>query len=182
MSHTQSSIEEFCSTEEFHSVGHSDISDSTFGLFIWNEVPYYMRQFAKFSSAGDKYAISWNWASALLGSSWVFYRKMYLFGFIIFGAKIIIACIYMQYFIGYNKLLKVLFDVLFFLLYGICGNYLYYKHATNKLSNLWESTHETPQETIQELGGTSGLSVLIYLIISTIIYSILGYFYLVSVK
>ena len=155
MSHTQS-IEEFRSIEEFHSVGHSNISDSTFGLFIWNEVPYYMRQFAKFSS-GDKYTISWNWASALFGDAWMFYRKMYLFGFIVFGAKFIIECIIMKYNLVYNKLL---IEVLYFLLLGICGNYLYYKHTTKKLSNLRKPT----QETTRKLGGTSALSVWIFLV------------------
>jgi len=169
---------------EFHSVGHSSISDSMFEAFIGDEsfecnepfigdaVPYYMRQFAKFASTGNKFAISWNWFSALYPFCWLFYRKMYLFGIIAFFVIMVThIIIFMKHGVT-NSLIMLFFWLLPF---GICGNYLYYKHATKKLANLKEPT----QETARKLGGISWGSVWIFLplmAVTMIIYGILRHF------
>lgn len=142
------------------SVGHNSISDSLFAAFIGPKAPYYMSHFAKFRAVGDaRFTTSWNWAGFLVPYAWLFYRKMYLFGVI----ALIASCVFN--FIGW---------LVSGIAIGLCGNYLYYTHATKKLLTLQASTPEKDCLLMaQASGGTNMVAVWVVVIANILVFLLL---------
>jgi len=49
-----------------------------------SEEEYYAKAFKRLDETGKR---TWNWAAFLFGHAWMFYRKMYLYGFLFFMAS-----------------------------------------------------------------------------------------------
>ncbi len=95
----------------------SAITDNEFATFIGRNSDKYLPKFKKFSVLGrDNFTATWHWPAFFFGPFWMFYRKLYLWAI---GALVV-------EFIPWVNLL-------FWIVWGIIGYYLYYKHAKNKI-------------------------------------------------
>ncbi len=104
---------------------------------------YYENAYKKISS-GEK--VSWNWSAALLGSTWMIYRKMYLYAFFSYIGTIIflIASITPLLIftdlknittIGFVVRAIILIGCLItpFIIEGLLANWLYVRHIHKKI-------------------------------------------------
>ena len=67
------------------------INKSDWEAFVGKKAERYVRIFAK--NNGKKWFVHFNWAAALLGFSWMFYRKMYKFAIIGYAALFLITAL-----------------------------------------------------------------------------------------
>ena len=85
--------------------------------FLGANSPYYLQNFSKFTRTGiEKFAPTWNWSCFGFTFLWMLYRKMYLASLVTF----VIFCVP-----GVNVILHIIA--------GVVGNYLYYRHAQEKI-------------------------------------------------
>lgn len=93
------------------------IPEEEWRTFIGPGADYYLNKFEKFSSADmERSPVSWNWAAFFFGFVWMLYRKMYLWALVSF----ILA------------LTPIAFPLLM-VLWGLTGNFLYYRHGRKKI-------------------------------------------------
>jgi hypothetical protein len=89
-------------------------------VFIGDKSDIYLARFRKFDPGGeDRFAATWNWPASIFVSFWFLYRKMYLWAVITLITSLIPVV----------SILTVIFS-------GVCGNYLYYRHARKKIAAL----------------------------------------------
>jgi hypothetical protein len=111
------------------------------GLFVGKNAGYYTTAFRKFSIRGvETFAPTWNWAACLCNFWWMLYRKLYLWALVWFLLTLI-----------------PFFGFAFWIVAGITGNYLYYRHATSKIREA--KSVQPPDQlpaVLPELGGVNG--------------------------
>jgi len=96
------------------------ISPDEIRAFLGTNSSYYLQQFAKFTRTGvEKFVPTWNWSCFGFTFLWMLYRKMYLAALLTF----VIFCVP-----GVNVILHIVA--------GVVGNYLYYRHAQEKLGEI----------------------------------------------
>jgi len=129
--------------------------------FLGTNSYYYCQQFSKFTRTGvEKFAPTWNWACFGFTFLWMLYRKMYLASLLTF----VIFCVP-----GVNVILHIIA--------GLVGNYLYYRHAKDKIAEV-RALHSAEQslQLLQEVGGvnrwviTWGVVVMILLTVLFILF------------
>lgn len=122
--------------------------DEEINMIIYENQEYYNKKFTK--------QVSWNWASAFLGSYWYAYRRMYLFQFLYYLISMIPGT-----------------GLFLFILSGLFGNYLY-KGKVYKYARIAKSLDgEMKKEYIQKRRGTNGVAILIILGVELILFLIL---------
>ncbi|MBQ3564645.1 MAG: DUF2628 domain-containing protein [Alphaproteobacteria bacterium] len=104
---------------------------------------YYIEAFRKLEN-GKKH--SWNWAAAIFGTTWLIYRKMYLYAFLfllldVFAVFIVYSAtsekIGSDYFVDRSTFEAIYvwgIGAISFLFFGYYGNRLYYKAVKKKIS------------------------------------------------
>lgn len=93
------------------------VTEDELTAFIGGKAPKYLPKFRKFSVDGiDRFAATWHWPAFFFGFWWLLYRKMYLWGL---AYLIMLAIPYV--------------NVAAWITLAIGGNYLYYRHAKNKI-------------------------------------------------
>ncbi|MHC4153172.1 MAG: DUF2628 domain-containing protein [Planctomycetota bacterium] len=98
----------------------TEITRDEFYYFIGDNASKYLRKFGKFYADGrDKFAFTWHWPAFLVMIIWMAYRKLYGWAIVVF-------------FLSFIPFLGFLLWVIF----GLTGNYLYYKHAKKKILKL----------------------------------------------
>jgi hypothetical protein len=94
-----------------------EITREEFAAFIGDNTEKYRTKFKKFYADGrDKFAFTWHWPAFLFTLIWLAYRKLYGWAIAVF-------------FLSFIPLLGFLLWVVL----GLTGNYLYYKHAKKKI-------------------------------------------------
>lgn len=92
---------------------------------------YYLEKFACIDEADGRFIPSWNWAAFLFSALWALYRKMYGLFFATVAAAVlweaIVAGLQLSWPLGN------LFYFAAWVLFGLFGNALYYKHASKKI-------------------------------------------------
>ncbi len=137
--------------------------------FIGKNADYYIEKFKKFEESGG--ALSWNWAAFFLGLLWVFYRKMYLYGAVIFLGIILIGVFVAA---GSNQILSIGIQLWLWIGFGAFGNYLYYIFVKKTVSDI-QSQAKNEKELIANLtkkGGTNLLAPILFVVL-TIIFQII---------
>ena len=144
------------------------------GLFVGKNADYYKSNFRKFNIGGvETFAPTWNWAACLCNFWWMLYRKLYLWALIWFLLTLI-----------------PIFGFAFWIAAGISGNYLYYKHAANKIreAKSVQPANQLPA-VLSELGGvnqwviTVGIVVTIVLLVLAALFGVgAGLFYILARK
>jgi len=95
----------------------SDSIMDDMAAFIVKNRAKYIAKFEKFNYEGiDRFAVTWHWPAFVFNFWWFLYRKLYLWAFIAFVSL---------WAPGFNFISLILF--------GISGNYLYFKHAQKKI-------------------------------------------------
>ena len=99
-----------------------DITEEDFATFIDKNAEVYFRKFKKFRiDEPDKFALQWNWPAFLFTYIWFAYRKMYKWAAVAFltGSAIGLVLPFLLPF--------------WWLLFGMAGNFLYFRHARGKI-------------------------------------------------
>ncbi len=130
-----------------------EITRGDFLDFIDDEADKYLTKFSKFYVDGrDKFAFTWNWSAFLFFVAWMAYRKIYGWALVAF-------------FLGLVPFL----NFLLFPVWGLTGNYLYYKHTKKKILNL--KTTQTFSDSTQmsdalhKIGGVKMWPVIVVIIL-----------------
>lgn len=96
------------------------VTDSDLSIFIVQNSEKYLSKFKKFNNGPDeKFSMTWHWPAFFTGIWWPLYRKLYLWAFITFIISFI-----------------PLVSFFWMITLGIMGNYIYYKHAKKKITEL----------------------------------------------
>lgn len=135
----------------------------------------------------------WNWAAFLLGPLWLFYRKQYLLGGILFLFQSIldIASAWLMYpvnmaadeaaaLVAMEQMMSnpMMFPAMFLsllilvahILLGVKGNHLYLYHCTRRIRRLRERVPDMSVAELSSFGGVSfGAALLFYLLSSVLV-------------
>ena len=126
----------------------SGVTEEDFAHFIGENADKYLPKFRKFNVNGvDKFSMTWHWPAFFFGHTWIAYRKMYVWALVAFLL------------VGIATNLGLLLTLPFStsILFGVTGNYIYYRHAKKKIlelksTQIFPDTTEKPI-TLQKIGG-----------------------------
>lgn len=118
-----------------------EVSEKDFENFIGKNSDQYLSDFRKFNVDGrDKFVLTWNWAAFFFGFWWILYRKLYVWALIAFFLLFIPFWIFVSS-----------------IVYGVCANYIYYKHAKKKIieckKNLASADESQVSFALRKIGG-----------------------------
>jgi len=122
--------------------------------FIGPHADRYVEQFKKFGSAqAPQFALTWNWPAFLFISFlWFLYRKMYLYAMVY-----AIGPMVSTYLTG-----DVTVGIVWSIMAGATGNYVYYWHCREQISEIKRKSGEDPakrEQAIRETGGVQSYVV-----------------------
>jgi len=130
-----------------------EITRWDFISFIDKEHNKYLKKFRKFYADGrDKFAFTWHWPAFFFALAWMAYRKLYGWALVVF-------------FLSFVPFLNILLWPVF----GLTGNYLYYKHTKKKILNL--KTTQTFSDSTQmsnalhKIGGVNVWAVIVVVVL-----------------
>jgi len=128
--------------------------DQDLADFIGDNYDFYFRK--KSTIQQKRSIVSWNWCSFLFGYYWLFYRKMYLYGFTYLFIAFLLSIVLLPtgIFLG--------------IAIGMFGNHLYLKYAESKVAIAKNMDPVNKSAFIQKKGGTSGLAVFLLIAASTL--------------
>jgi hypothetical protein len=75
----------------------------------------------------------WNWAAAFFGTVWMFYRRMYKMAIVCWVVLMAIQAL-LHYVAPDGHLIRFIFSVAVFVLFGLFGDKLYFKHVQDELA------------------------------------------------
>lgn len=117
---------------------------------------YYLPQFEKMETLNS--FTSWNWAAFIFGTSWMLYRKMYVFG--------IAMCIV-------NNLVAAMevgiLNLAIWIGSGLLGNFLYMKDINNRVDKAMDMQPDEREIYIQKNSGTGWTAILIMFVVTMIL-------------
>lgn len=144
-----------------------NISEEELNKFIGKDPDYYLEKFKDLEIRNTVF----NVFAFFGGILWTFYRKMYLYGFIIMGI-ITLEAILEDVILDltgttekYGQILNFYVSVLIFFLIGFYGNSLYKKHVYNQIKNIKEKNidESTYHEKLRKKGGVTYVPLIIFL-------------------
>lgn len=115
---------------------------------IGTKTEYYLPRFEKMEALNS--FTSWNWPAFLVGCNWMFYRKMYALGAVMYGVNLIIGL-----------LEAPLLNWVVWLGLGVVGNFLYMKDIDNRTEKAMNMQPEEREAYIQKNSGTSWIPLII---------------------
>jgi hypothetical protein len=140
----------------------SSLNNDEIRAFVGNNAEYYVGNFANFTVTGtDTFAPTWNWSAFGFTFIWMLYRKMYALAAITF----VIFCMP-----GVNILLHIAT--------GVVANYLYYKHAQNKIS---EARLRLPPQNLypalSQIGGVHSWAITVGIVVAVTLVLAFSFFF-----
>lgn len=126
---------------------------------IGSKTEYYLPRFEKMENLNS--FTSWNWPAFLVGCNWMLYRKMYVFGIVLWVVSQVI-----------NLMGVPLLNWIVWIGSGVLGNYLYMKDIDNRTEKAMNMQPDEREVFIQKNSGTSWTAVLIGCVLSVILTSI----------
>lgn len=158
--------------------GQTDLAeDQDLVDFVGSQYPYYQQKWQL--SDQPETAASWNWSAFLLGIFWLGYRKMFQPILVLLAVYLILDVIDML--AGFHPITSfvvVTAPYAAFVLLGMYGNALYYRHANKQIEKL--KPYDPNNQLIKLKGGTTkkGIFASIGLILSyALIYLIISMFF-----
>lgn len=133
------------------------ISEEDYIAFIGQNAERYIQKFRSFRVGGiDNFTFTWHWPAFFLGFWWMLYRKLYLWAFVSF----VVALIPYVGFLG-------------MILWGLTGNYIYYRHVTDKIKALRQiQPHADLKMTLSQIGGVNRWVVTIAVLLLVLFFMI----------
>lgn len=122
---------------------------------------YYLPRFEKMETLNS--FTDWNWAACLFGAAWMMYRRMYIFGLLMW----IVANVVTALEVG-------LLNLAFWIGTGLLGNYLYMKDINNRTDKAMDMQPDERELYIQKNSGTSWVGVIVLFVIAMVIQSVFG--------
>ena len=173
-----------------------DVEEQALSAYVGVNTQYYIPRFRNIREGRSG---GWNWAGFLLGPLWLFYRKQYALGGVLFLFQTIldIATMWLMHPINmasteaeflsameqltHNPMtipaacLSLLLMIVSFLL-GAKGNQLYMYHCTRKIHKARQETPDLSAVELGSFGGVSvGVTVAFYLLSSILVNGIAAY-------
>ncbi|MFI3210202.1 MAG: zinc ribbon domain-containing protein [Peptostreptococcaceae bacterium] len=134
---------------------NENLDDNIMTNFIQNNVHYYLLKYKHMN--GLNKTTSWNWASFFLGTYWLFYRKMYLYGVLSIIIPAILSIIPIVNLIA-------IFACPIFL--GLYGNTIYLHHMNKKIEEIMHVDDNIRDMVIRNTGGVNIIVPIIFVLIS----------------
>ena len=130
--------------------------------FVGPNACYYLQKFSKYTRTGtEKFCLTWNWSCFGFTFIWMLYRKMYVLSLITF----VVFCIP-----GVNFFMHIVA--------GVIGNYLYYRHAKDKITEIRATTTpENINSVLQDVGGVHRWAILVAIIVGIILTLLFAIFF-----
>jgi len=130
--------------------------------FVGPNAYYYLQKFSNFTRTGtEKFCLTWNWSCFGFTFIWMLYRKMYVQSLITF----VVFCIP-----GINFFMHVVA--------GVVGNYLYYRHARDKIAEIRATPPpENINAVLQEVGGVHRWAILVAIVVGIILALLFAIFF-----
>jgi len=94
-------------------------SADEYATFVGSNVHKFLPKFSKYRATPSTFQPGWNWAAFFFTFWWFLYRKMYLWAMV-----------------GFATFLIPNLGLLVSIGWGIAANYLYFRHATAKITEL----------------------------------------------
>ena len=130
------------------------IADDESRSFVGDNSEYYIRNFSKFTVSGTEYFVpTWNWSACGFPFVWMLYRKMYVQA----GITFVIFCIPIA-------------NIFLHIICGSVGNYLYDKHAKEKIVSIRRSTSpQTLHQILRQVGGVHSWAMILGIVAAGIL-------------
>ena len=130
--------------------------------FVGKNSDYYIRNFSKFTATGiETFTPTWNWSAVGFPFVWMLYRKMYVQSAITF----LIFCVPVA-------------NILLHIGTGIAGNYLYFRHVANKISEARQSTAtQALGPTLQQIGGVHSWAITVGIAFGVVLVLTFSFFF-----
>jgi Tfp pilus assembly protein PilE len=126
-------------------------------LFIGPNADRYLGKFARFRrEGGDSFAATWHWPAFLFSFWWMLYRKMYLWAALV----LLLGCV------PYTTLVMMA-------VFGLCGNYLYYRHAKRSVAEIRSGTG-TDVEVAAKLARAGGVNNVAVVVAPLLLFAVIG--------
>jgi hypothetical protein len=133
------------------------VSRDELAMFVGKNADKYLRKFGKFTEGGaDSFTATWHWPAFFFSFWWTIYRKMYGWALLAF----FIGCV------PYAGLLAMFG-------FGISANYLYYRHAKNKVIEL-RAAPGPEKERAAALGRAGGVNNVAIVLAPLLLVAFLG--------
>jgi hypothetical protein len=135
-----------------------DVDEHRKALFVGAKYQSYYKEKFDLMTAQQSQA-GFNLAAFLFGVLWMFYRKMYAYGFMAIGLMFVVGVIEEIF-----KLSGIVSSVIFAIMYGVWGNSLYKHYVDKKIELIAENSYSASlDQQLQEEGGTSIWAALLLL-------------------
>lgn len=130
--------------------------------FIQTKEEYYIPKFKEIQEIYK--STSWNWAAFFFNSWWFLYRKMYVIGFGLIVADILIGLL--------MPTVSLIASIAIAVISGLYGNITYLKHIQKQLNSFTNMGEDIKQRLILNKGGVN-IAIPIILAIITIVFLLL---------
>ena len=139
----------------------SVITEQEYENFIGKNADKYLTKFKKFNIDGtDSFSATWHWPAFFVPFFWMLYRKLYLWSLLAFILLII----------PYVNFIAMI-------VFGITGNYIYYKHTKKKLLEIKRAPSSSDIQravNIAHQGGVNNAVVVVAPILMIVVVGILA--------
>jgi len=129
------------------------ISDEEYSAFIQQNAAVYVPKFRQFMVGGiDNFTATWHWPAFFAGFPWLLYRKLYVWALIVFVVNLVP-------YVAFITSIAM----------GISANYLYYKHAREKITALKTASSSVSAATLAEVGGVNTWVVVVSIVFGVLV-------------
>ncbi len=135
-------------------------AEKDLAVFIGKNSEKYLSRFRRFTAGGqDSFNVTWHWPAFFFSFWWMLYRKMYLWALL-------------ALFLGCVPYLGLVAMVAF----GICGNYLYYRHAKGRVAEIRSAPGSDVEiaAALARAGGVNNVAVVVAPLILIAVIAILA--------
>lgn len=172
---------------QHRSPSDADTADTLLAAFVGEKYDSYYRE--KWFEDSEPHLIldkqdrqrpKFNLAGALLGISWLSYRKMYKIAFFVMLGISLLDTVLM-YVLGeqtYNAISNSIFLSVGIVITGLLGNYFYLNHSIQRIKKITASNRDLDivRERLTKEGGTSWLGAIGFTILLVIMSVLISYF------
>jgi hypothetical protein len=168
----------------------TEVTKEEFVYFIRDKAEKYFPKFRRFNVDGvDKFAVTWHWPACFFSYTWMAYRKMYKWALATFVLQYLFYQVYFRLLDSMASLLNpylgsvlpvlmfpplIILGIVFpFAVFGITGNYLYYKYVKGKIieckAKLQSSDAKGIAIALHKTGGVNPWAAILTIVITILI-------------
>lgn len=131
----------------------SEVTEQDYANFIGKNADKYLPKFKKFSSGKtDSFSATWNWPAFFVPFFWMLYRKLYLWALFVFVLMIV-------------PLVNLAFTFIM-ILFGISGDYIYYKHTRKKILEIKQAPLSSEIQKAANIAHQGGVNTAVVIVVA----------------